>query len=107
MRWIHYALIADINFGMTLALAATSIVLYFVQSGDSDSASAQSEDNTLRLTVAPWAAPTGGGLVSQLRFCFVTQDESLRYAKRTSYLGISLDAPCFWRVEWLLARRHL
>ena len=51
-----------------MALTATSIVRYFVQSGESDSDSAQSEDTTLRLTVAPWAAQMGGGLVSQLRF---------------------------------------
>ncbi|MBZ0120942.1 MAG: PEGA domain-containing protein [Sandaracinaceae bacterium] len=66
-RGSAFALVADISFGVALAAAATSIILYIVERPSGDRRASLNGER-LRVSVAPWAAPTGGGAGLQLQF---------------------------------------
>jgi hypothetical protein len=62
-----FALVADISFGVALAAAATSIILYIVERPSGDRRASLNGER-LRVNLAPWAAPTGGGAGLQVQF---------------------------------------
>lgn len=68
-----FALIADLSFGVAIAAGVTAIVLYALDRSQPTETEAAPEpssrrDEGPRLTLAPWAAPTGGGAAARLEF---------------------------------------
>ena len=67
-----FALIADLSFGVAIAAGVTAIVLYAVDRpqapAESAPASTSRRDEGPRFTLAPWAAPTGGGAAARIDF---------------------------------------
>ena len=66
-----FALVADLSFGVAIAAGVTAIVLYAIDrpQAEAESTPATSRrDQGPRFTLAPWAAPTGGGAAARLEF---------------------------------------
>lgn len=63
-----FALVADLAFGVAIAAGITAIVLYATDRAEPEPDATAGREGGVRVSVAPWGGPSGGGAVMALQF---------------------------------------
>lgn len=63
-----FALVADLAFGVAIAAGITAIVLYATDGAEPPAETTAGREGGVRVSVAPWGGPSGGGAAMALQF---------------------------------------